>query len=50
MIKQFITNRTAGILIEPILGEGGIKVIPEICLKGLRELCDEKKLILTMKM
>jgi acetylornithine/N-succinyldiaminopimelate aminotransferase len=45
-IKQFITNQTAGILVEPILGEGGIKVIPEICLKGLREICSERKILL----
>jgi acetylornithine/N-succinyldiaminopimelate aminotransferase len=26
--------------VEPILGEGGIKVLPDACLKGLRDLCD----------
>ena len=28
-------------MIETIMGEGGIKVVPDFCLKGLRELCDE---------
>ena len=33
-------------MIEPILGEGGIKVIPKWCLKGLRKICDRKKILL----
>ena len=40
-LKERITDKTCAILIEPILGESGIKVIPNHCLKGLRELCDE---------
>ena len=34
------SGMVAGILVEPILGEGGIKVLPDACLKGLRDLCD----------
>jgi acetylornithine/N-succinyldiaminopimelate aminotransferase len=34
------SGTVAGILVEPILGEGGIKVLPDACLKGLRDLCD----------
>ena len=30
-------------MIEPIMGEGGIKVIPDWCLKELRKLCTKKK-------
>ena len=30
-------------MVETIQGEGGIKEVPDYCLKGLRELCDEKK-------
>ena len=30
-------------MVETILGEGGIKVIPDYCLKGLRKLCNKKK-------
>ena len=47
-LKKAITNETAGIMIETILGEGGIKEVPDYCLKGLRELCDEKNLLLIL--
>jgi len=47
-IKKAITNETAGIMIETILGEGGIKEVPDYCLKGLRKLCDEKNLLLIL--
>jgi len=47
-LKKLITNKTAAIMVEPIMGEGGIKVIPEWCLKGLRELCNEKKILLIL--
>jgi acetylornithine/N-succinyldiaminopimelate aminotransferase len=29
------------VLVEPIQGEGGIRLLPDACLKGLRDLCDE---------
>ena len=45
-LKDKITEKTCAILIEPILGESGVKVIPDHCLKGLRELCDEKGILL----
>jgi acetylornithine/N-succinyldiaminopimelate aminotransferase len=45
-LKDKITEKTCAILIEPILGESGVKVIPDHCLKGLRELCDEKDILL----
>ena len=45
-LKDKITEKTCAILIEPILGESGVKVIPDYCLKGLRELCDEKDILL----
>ena len=35
-----VSERTAAILIEPIQGEGGIRPVPDQCLKGLRDLCD----------
>jgi acetylornithine/N-succinyldiaminopimelate aminotransferase len=47
-LKKAITNETAGIMIETILGEGGIKEVPGYCLKILRELCDEKNLLLIL--
>ena len=45
-LRKSITKKTAAIMVEPILGEGGIKVIPKWCLKGLRKLCDQKKILL----
>ena len=45
-IKSAISEKTAAIMIEPIQGEGGIRPVPEQCLKGLRDLCDEHGLLL----
>ena len=42
-LEKSIKSNTAAIMVETILGEGGIKVIPDWCLKGLRKLCDKKK-------
>ena len=47
-LKKKITKKTAAIMIEPIMGEGGIKVIPDWCLKGLRKLCTKKKILLIL--
>jgi len=47
LIKS-ITNKTAGIMVETVMGEGGIKVIPDWCLKGLRKICNEKKILLIL--
>ena len=35
-------------MVETIMGEGGIKVIPDYCLKGLRKLCNKKKILLIL--
>lgn len=45
-LKAAIGPATAGILIEPVQGEGGIRPVPPQCLKGLRELCDAHGLLL----
>jgi len=47
-LKKLITSRTAAIMIETILGEGGIKVIPNWCLKDLRKICNQKKILLIL--
>jgi len=47
-LKKSITGRTAAIMVETIMGEGGIKVIPDWCLKGLRKICNEKKILLIL--
>ena len=38
----------AGVLMEPVQGEGGIIPIPDACLKGLRDLCDETGVLMML--
>jgi acetylornithine/N-succinyldiaminopimelate aminotransferase len=45
-LKAAIGPATAGILIEPVQGEGGIRPVPPQCLRGLRALCDAHGLLL----
>jgi acetylornithine/LysW-gamma-L-lysine aminotransferase len=45
-VREAATAKTAAILVEPIRGEGGIRVPPDGYLKGLREICDEKNILL----
>lgn len=45
-LKAAVTEETAAILVEPVQGEGGVCAIPDVCLRGLRELCDEHGLLL----
>ena len=40
-LRAAITDMTCAVLVEPVQGEGGIRVMPDACLKGLRDLCDE---------
>ena len=47
-LKHLITKKTAAIMVETIMGEGGIKTIPDWCLKGLRKLCNKKKVLLIL--
>ena len=47
-LEKKITKKTAAIMVETIMGEGGIKVIPDFCLKGLRKLCNKKKILLIL--
>ena len=47
-LKKSITENTAAILIEPIMGEGGIKVVPNWFLKKIRKICDKKKILLIL--
>jgi acetylornithine/N-succinyldiaminopimelate aminotransferase len=43
-----ITDATAGILIEPIQGEGGMRPVPPKTLKRLREICDKHGILLLL--
>ena len=45
-VKSAVTEETAGILVEPIQGEGGIRVVAPEFLRALRDLCDAKDLLL----
>jgi acetylornithine/N-succinyldiaminopimelate aminotransferase len=45
-VTQLVDDETAGILVEPIQGEGGVNIPPEGFLDGLRDLCDENELLL----
>ncbi len=47
-LKKSINKKTAAIMVEPIMGEGGIKVIPDWCLKELRKLCNQKNILLIL--
>ena len=47
-IEAAINEKTAAILIEPIQGEGGIRLLPDQCLKGLRDLCDKHDILLAV--
>jgi acetylornithine/N-succinyldiaminopimelate aminotransferase len=44
--KRAIGPATAAILIEPIMGEGGVRVVPPEFLRALRKLCDQDGLLL----
>lgn len=44
--KRAVGDATAAILIEPVMGEGGVRVVPPQFLKALRELCDQRGLLL----
>lgn len=45
-VKKAISNGIGVILIEPIQGQGGIKVMSEVFMKELRELCNENDILL----
>ena len=47
-LKKLITKKTAAIMVETIMGEGGIKSIPDWCIKELRKLCNRKKILLIL--
>ncbi len=48
LVRQAITPETAAILIEPIQGEGGIRVVGRSFLQGLRQIADENGLLLIL--
>jgi len=47
-IRSAITNDTAGVIIEPIQGEGGVIIPSDDYLKEVREICDEKGVLMIL--
>ncbi|MCW3995268.1 MAG: aspartate aminotransferase family protein [Candidatus Bathyarchaeota archaeon] len=47
-IREAITDKTAAVLIEPIRGEGGIRVPPDGYLQAVREICSQKDVLLIL--
>jgi len=45
-VRSKITDKTAAIMLEPIQGEGGINVASEAFITGLKQICDEKNILL----
>jgi acetylornithine/N-succinyldiaminopimelate aminotransferase len=45
-LKAAIGPTTAAIMIEPVQGEGGARAVPDACLRGLREICDQEGILL----
>lgn len=48
LVKKAINENTAAILIEPVQGEGGVRVVPPQFLRALRQICDERGLLLVL--
>lgn len=47
-LRAAVSDRTAAIMIEPVQGEGGIRPLPDTCLRGLRDLCDQYGALLVL--
>ena len=47
-VEEAITDKTAAVIAEPIQGEGGIRVPHEEYLKELREICDDRNVLLIL--
>ncbi|MCS7114711.1 MAG: aspartate aminotransferase family protein [Nitrososphaerota archaeon] len=45
-VKEAITDRTAAVIVEPIRGEGGVRVVPQNFLRELRDACNERGVLL----
>ena len=47
-VEDAVTDKTCAILVEPVQGEGGVKVPSPGYLKALRKICDEHQLLLVL--
>ena len=47
-VREAITKKTAAVLVEPVRGEGGVRVPPDGFMQDLREICDQKNVLLLL--
>ena len=47
-LNAAISDKTCAVMVEPVQGEGGIRPLPDACLKGLRDLCDEHGILMIL--
>jgi acetylornithine/N-succinyldiaminopimelate aminotransferase len=47
-LNAAVSDKVAAIMVEPIQGEGGIRPLPDACLKGLRDLCDQHGILMIL--
>ena len=47
-LRDALDDTVAAVMIEPVQGEGGIRPLPDQCLKGLRDLCDQTGALLVL--
>jgi len=47
-LEAAVSEQTAAIIVEPVQGEGGIRPLPDACLKGLRDVCDRTGALLIL--
>jgi len=47
-LQAAASDKIAAIMVEPVQGEGGIRALPDACLKGLRDLCDEYGILMIL--
>ena len=47
-LRAALDTSVAAVMIEPVQGEGGIRPLPDQCLKGLRDLCDQTGALLVL--
>jgi acetylornithine/N-succinyldiaminopimelate aminotransferase len=47
-LRAAVNDQIAAIIVEPVQGEGGIRPLPDHCLRGLRDLCDQHGILLIL--
>ena len=47
-LNAAVSHKIAAIMVEPVQGEGGIRPLPDACLKGLRDLCDQHGILMIL--